>query len=505
MTVKVIKREAVFIPIKGIPVKALNRVKEKLSFKFYSEPACKKCDNLPYRHNDLCDQCPAYSGGYDLASRVVVKEKKYLKIPVGSSAGILEYLNGQHVDTRIVDKSPETKIAKIKFTGTLKPEQETSVDHVIAGIRGVLKAPPRSGKTVMATAVVCKLHKKTLILASQRDWLMGFHETFVGSKTQKPLTDLDPKRIKICKTLKEFEETDVCLATVQTFYSENGERLLRKIRDMFEVVIMDEVHTSAADKYVKIVARLNFRYGIGLSGTPSRKDGKYILVENVLGPIIHEVEVKGLRPHIFLTKTKYQKAYKGNVPWTRMVSSIENDKERLKLIAKCAIKDAEAGHMVMIPFSQVKPINSLIELINKMAGKKLAYPFTGQLKKGVRDETIQMAREYKIKILIGTLKIMSTGINIPRASMLYEVAMSSNAENAEQRMRRVLTPWEGKPTCGIRYFLDNMNVRKNCMRNEYFKVMLPKIKPVITDEQRIHLKDYFSVKTGAYGGSKLEL
>ncbi len=52
MTIKVIKREAVFIPIKQIPVTTLNKVKAKLSFKFYSEKACKDCDNLYQRHND---------------------------------------------------------------------------------------------------------------------------------------------------------------------------------------------------------------------------------------------------------------------------------------------------------------------------------------------------------------------------------------------------------------------------------------------------------------------
>jgi hypothetical protein len=92
---------------------------------------------------------------------------------------------------------------------------------------------------------------------------------------------------------------------------------------------------------------------------------------------------------------------------------------------------------------------------------------------------------------------MSTGINIPRASMLFEVCMSSNKENAEQRMRRVLTPMEGKPQPGIRYFLDDMGVRRNCLRNEYFQVMLPKMKPIISDNDRDALKNYFSAKASA--------
>jgi superfamily II DNA or RNA helicase len=498
--IKVFKREAVFIPIKGIPPKVLDRVKSKLSFKFYAGEgkACKTCDNLNERHNDICDKCAVYTGGYELATQVKVKEKKYLKIPVGSSPDILNYLDGQHVHTTVVDKSPRTEIKPIKFLATLKPEQEIAVAALETKKRGVLKAPPRSGKTVMATALVCRLQKKTLILASQRDWLMGFHETFVGSKTQEPMTNLKSSRIKLCKTFEDFEKHDICLATVQTFYSEKGEGLLRKIRDMFQIVIADEIHTAAADKYIRIMAKLNFDHGVGLSGTPSRKDGKFVLVDNVLGPMIHEVVVKGERPRIYLTKTKYTKSYKGQVPWTRMVSAIENDKDRLKLIAEMAVKDVEAGHLVMIPFSQRKPIDTLIKLINDKAGKRIAYPFTGGLKKtkttNERDDTIQMAREYRLKVLVGTLKIMSTGINIPRASMLYEVCLSSNKQNAEQRMRRVLTPMDDKPQPGIRYFLDDMGVRRNCLRNEYFNVMLPKIKPIISEKDADSLKSYFNGK-----------
>lgn len=498
--VKVIKREAMFIPIKDISNKVVTRVKEKLSFRFYEEKACAKCDNRSERHNDICDSCAAFNGGYDLGSVVKIKDNKYLKFPIGSSRRILKYMSGQGVNARIVDKSPEAPIKKIKFTGTLKPEQVPALKAIIKRKRGVLRAPPRSGKTVIGTAMVCKLRMKTLIIASQRDWLMGFHETFVGSKTQKPLTDLNPKRIKLCKTLKDFEDHDVCLVTIQTFYSEGGQSILRKIRDMFQLVICDEVHTAAADKYIKVLANLNFEYGLGLSGTPSRKDRKYILVDNVLGGIMHDLIVKGERPVIKLTRTKYKKTQKGNARWDQMVSSLENDKGRIKLMAKIALQDVEAKHMILIPMGSLKGIKKLVAEINKQAGKRLAYEFTGGTKKKDRDEYIQKARTYKIKILVGTMKILSTGINIPRASMLYEQALSSNMENAEQRMRRVLTPMEGKPQPCIRYFLDNFNVRRNCLRNEYFKVMLPKMKPKLTDTVRDQLKNYFSERDNSLHG-----
>ncbi len=488
---KVIKREAVFIPLKELGRESAQRIKDKLTFHFYGkEKICDECEWLPERPNDICQTCGNFNGTTYLASNVVVGKNKYLKIPVGSSQSVLDDLS-RYTEIKVVDKSPRLPIASIKFSGTLRPEQEEAVKVLLKKKRGGLSAPPRSGKTVMAAALTCRLGEKTLILASQRDWLIGFYETFVGSKTQSPLTDLDKSRIKLCKTLADFENHDICLATVQAFYSEGGQQILAKIRDMFPVIIVDEVHTSAAPKYAQIVSRLNSRILIGLSGTHDRKDGRFVLVENIFGPTVHELKTERLRPQIRLTRTGYSKSYKRQMPWGTMVSSLENDPKRLRVIAKQAVKDINAGHMVLIPLAQVKPIAKLVTLINEYAGRKVAYPFTGSLKKAKRDLYIEKAREYKIKSLVGTQKILSVGINIPRASMLYEVCLSSNLPNAIQRISRVLTPMPGKVAC-VRYFLDDLGVRRNCLRNEFFNVMKPTFNPVVSETDMQMLKNYFN-------------
>ena len=492
---KVVKREAVFIPIKDITPRVEERIKDKLTFNFFAkEKICNECEWLAERVNDVCESCANFKGQYQLANKVKVGSSKYLKVPVGSSPEIIRLIEDRGIEVEVRDMSPSTKVRPFKFKGKYRPGQVEAIKAMLKFKRGILKAPPRSGKTVMGSSLVCHLSRKTLILASQRDWLMGFKETFVGSDTQPALTDLDPKRIKLCKTLEDFKTHDVCLATVQTFYSPGGEKLLKAIRDWFDVILVDEVHTSAADKYAQIMAKLNGRYVIGFSGTPDRKDTKEVLVENIIGPIIHEMKTERMQPHIRLTRTGYVKSYKGQVPWARMVSSLENDKKRLTCIAKQALKDIADGHMVLIPTAQVKPIKKLVALINELAGKTVAYEFTGGLKKPLRDQYIQDAREYKIKCLVGTQKILSVGINIPRASCLYETVLSSNLPNAQQRMARVLTPMEGKPTPIIRFFLDDMSVRKSCMSNEYYRVLIPIFKPVISSKDKELIESYFRTR-----------
>lgn len=491
--ITVFRKDGIYIPIKDIKGTDIEKklVKRHLH-RFYTEKACKTCENLCDRHNDLCDDCPAFLDEYRLAKRVVVGDNKYVKTPIGTWAKTEALLAANKLKIELKNKAPKTEIKPIKFLGSFREGQEQAVEIVIKKKRGILAAPPRSGKTVAGTAAICKLQRKTLILASQRDWLRGFHETFVGSKKQEALTNIDPKRIGFCKTLKDFQSKDICLATVQTFHSEKGQKLLAKIVSMFEVVFVDEAHFGAAAKFLSVLSKINTRWLICLTGTPDRKDGKFILVEQIVGPVIHEIVVESLSPHIRVARTSYTKTYKGNVSWTRMVSSLENDKKRIKKIAEWAVRDVDNGHMILIPCAQVKPVDKIVKAINDLAGSDIAHAFTGREAK-IRDDLIDKARQYKIKVLVGQQKIISTGINIPRASMLYETVMSSNHVNAKQRMMRVLTAYDGKPKPCIRFFLDQMNVRRNCMRNEYYQVLM-KLKPVISDKVKAIMESYLKGK-----------
>ncbi len=354
--------------------------------------------------------------------------------------------------------------------------------------------------TVIFSAACCKIGKKTMILASQREWLIGFRETFIGSKTQPALSNCKPSQIGFARKYEDFLKYDICLVTVQTFYSEAGQKLLQKIKSMFHMVGVDEIHTGAAPKYAKVLSELNCERKIGLSGTPNRKDGRFVIMRNLIGPNIYEAKVARLRPRVRLVRTEYSQTSKGQVLWTRLVSGLERNPKRLKLIAQWAIRDAKNGHMVLIPFSQVAPIKALVMAINKLAGKRIAYPFwgglTGKGKDGrsLRDIYIEAARNYKIKILVGNIKLLSTGTNIPRASAIYEVALSSNLENVEQRVSRVLTPYDGKPEPIVRIFLDDMNVRRRCMQNEFWNAINPLFKPIISEVDMETLKGYFSNK-----------
>ena len=508
---KLVAREAIYV--KGVAPKVRSRLIEKYTLRFYNEKACDRCEYKIERHSDICDQCAAYNGGASLGSVVKIKDERWLKLPAGDLPAISKALGYPKVVDKQIGAAEAPVKKKIGFAySKLHDYQKDVIKKALQVKKGVVCSPPRTGKTVMGTALICKVGGKALILASQRSWLEGFYETFCRSKTQRiRFTDATgvgvsadkikawqkagrPHRtIGFAKTWEDFQKLDVCLCTYQTFLSASGKKLLERLRNHFALVMVDEVHTANADQYAATISSLNSQFKIGLSGTPERKDGRDVIVEKLFGPVFIKTTVKQLRPTIHLTRTKFSYDKK-NARWDQMLNSLEKDPKRLRLIAETALKDVKAGHMVLIPLQRVAAVGALTKAINKLAGKDIAAQYHGGVSKDMRTKVIEQARKYKVKVLVGNAKMISTGINIPRASMLYEITLSSNNPNAIQRFKRVLTPYDGKPEPGIRYFLDDMGVRRKCMSNEFWNAMMKECKPIFRGKDFELLKDYFANK-----------
>jgi superfamily II DNA or RNA helicase len=494
VTVKAKIRDGIYIPIKHIDERVEARLHKRFERdRFVKDAVCEKCEFFDQRPCDVCENCPNYGGKVTMFKEVELevkgKKRRYMRTPFGDTASLEKIFGADEIE--FVDKTPDCPMqSDFKFTGELRDYQVPAVKTMLKVRCGILKSAPRTGKTVMSTYVISKLKQKTVILASQKDWLDNFYETFVGSEEQPKMTNIKKKRIGFPKTIEEVERMDVCMFTYQMFLKPKGRKLLKKMRKMFGIMIVDEVQTASAPEFAQVINTFVARRKFGLSGTPERKDLQHWIGEKLIGKIFFETKAERWVPNIEVNWT----GLSGKMPtnWTYMVKKIEANPDRLKMIAKWAIKDVKAGHMVLIPFQRVEVIRALTLAINKMAGEEIAESFYGKTKG--RKELIQRARKYETKIIVGQLRLLSTGINIPRASALYEVSLSSNIPKAEQRFSRVLTPFEGKPFPLIRYFLDDVDVRRNCIRNEFFKCLWPMFRPKMRTAVKEQLFGYMSRK-----------
>lgn len=324
--------------------------------------------------------------------------------------------------------------------------------------------------TVMGVSISCNTRVKTLVMVHQNDLLVQFKRD-----TYDKLTEAG-QRVKICKTYEDFRDHDYCLVTYQSFLSPRGKKLLRKIRSMFGLVIIDEIHRSASKEYNHVISQINALQYIGLTGTPDRKDGKYDLVNVSIGPIRITCKAPALKPKVQMVTTDLPGKHFGGNGWTYMVKYIATNKARNELIAEHAVKDMLAGHNVVIPITTIEHGNLLEVAISKKweaLGKSLPVcaRFDGRLSGTKRDQVLDDIRDGKYKCTIA-MRSMLTGVNVPRWSMIYTVIPIANAPTYTQEVTRVGTPMDDKKRPIIKCFLDEeMSACVACFRKMFFAVL----------------------------------
>jgi len=179
----------------------------------------------------------------------------------------------------IVDETISKKIPKRECYITLRNYQEEIVTKLFNNIEvglndNIIKLDAGGGKTFMLAYVLPKLQEKTIIIVDQ---------TMLVEQMFKELSTNTDLKIGILDKSMNLE-FDVVITTYQ--FLNSGSNRVAKIKNEFGLLVVDEVHTSAAKVLTNIVQSLNTRYRIGLSATPTRSDGLdevlYDLFENMI-------------------------------------------------------------------------------------------------------------------------------------------------------------------------------------------------------------------------------
>ena len=190
------------------------------------------------------------------------------------SRGNLEKLGRLFGDIPWTNKTcAKPMTADLQFKGSLhtwETKQIGQQEAVMTWLRqkgGIIKAPPRFGKTISSIFILTKLKLKTLIIAHQIDLLEQFYKSFRDFTNIDDVQDIAPKQRKrnakgrIVGFFNDYdnpEELDVCLLCWQTFASKYGPERIAQYGNTWGTIIVDECHSYATpvlidyDKYMAI-------------------------------------------------------------------------------------------------------------------------------------------------------------------------------------------------------------------------------------------------------------
>jgi superfamily II DNA or RNA helicase len=337
----------------------------------------------------------------------------------------------------------------------LRDYQWPAVQSLVSCIRGIVKAPAGSGKTIIGAAAIDA-------------WL----KSQSGKKNIAWIANTIDQTFQARKAVENFPE--ISERAVVDFFCYAGSGSLAE----YDLVILDECHHAAAPAFAP---KLRYFDGPrwGLSATPERADDLKQLVFDLIGPIIHEVPREALvdagqlaQARVFIhspnrkgemeqeireeaeaacaeRKRKFRWNFitpegaavqKKQCVWQAALRKgvFENPK-RDALIVKLAIQHAQDSTLVI-----VGSIEHGKALAAEVPDAEICY---AKLGKNKRQSLLAAFSCGELKTLFAT-SLADEGLDVPIASTLILASAGRSDTKTVQRTGRVLRPYPGK-TYGI--------------------------------------------------------
>ena len=178
---------------------------------------------------------------------------------------------------------PDPEPLHFAFAATLSKDQRSAFDALVRQDLGVLVAPPGSGKTVIACAVIAHHQVPTLIVVDRQPLVEQWRGRLVEHLC------LDEKQIGQLGGGRRKAKGIVDIATAQSLARRDD---LEELGLNYGLVVVDECHHVPAVTFERGVRQLPVRRWLGLTATPYRRDGLQGLITMYCGPIRHRFGVR---------------------------------------------------------------------------------------------------------------------------------------------------------------------------------------------------------------------
>lgn len=378
----------------------------------------------------------------------------------------------------IVDETADVRLKHdLKFIGVpvggemlpLRPEQKKAIKEMRRKNHGIMRAPPRFGKTTVMTRLITKYKRRTIMFVHQVDLARQF-EAEVRACTN--INELERragrKLIAIVKKWKDMAGLEIAICTWQLLH--HHPEAIKKNSDGFGMLLVDEGHRFSSQYSSKVISKFNTRYRIAVTATPERKDQRDVIFKQIVGP----VTVVGATNQVPL---RVRLVFTGFSPkFTRFLTYTKRNAEsrmRNKMCLDTVEKEVGQGKSVLI----VTTLRSHIEdLVKRLKNRGIAAEsFYGGMKN--RDDVLRRAKAGTTKVIVG-MRSMLTGVNVPKWSSIHILQPTANAPNHYQEFSRVRTPIEGKDYATAHHYIDSCGAARGCYKTCHSNYVHPEYQPI---------------------------
>ena len=329
----------------------------------------------------------------------------------------LAELAGASVDFE--DLRAATKHVPIRFTGNLLPVQKAALRALASQESGVLVAPPGSGKTVIACALIAKRKLPTLVLVHRKQLADQWKEQLLQ------FTDLGKGQIGTFDAKETKRKGVVDVGMLQTLARDHDpDRLL----DGYGHIVIDECHHVPAVSFESVLKRIEARHFLGLTATPYRKDGLEKIITMQCGPVLHTMEETKAQSQIsrqvLVRETGFRMGPEASAQpalheiWQALVT----DAERLRLVASDVIAALEEERFPLVLSDRKDHLELLLAEVTAASKHAAGFLFTSDIGKRQRnrmmDEIMAMRERGEFPFLLSTGSLIGEGFDLPELCTL---------------------------------------------------------------------------------------
>ena len=378
--------------------------------------------------------------------RLIVRfdeKDQILTLDRGTLDDVLDILKTAGYTVTRRSRTPKPRHIDASFAGELRSYQKSAVTQMLKYKSGMLIAPPGTGKTVMACAIIAQRSVPTAVIVPSRELATQWRQALKQFLPDTQVGQYSGAKKKLSGV--------VDIVTAQSI-SRNDSKT--DFLSAYGQIIVDECHRVGAAGLTNVLAHLNVRFMLGMTATPYRSDGLDKLLPLICGPIRYTVELErpGRRNYVVHnTEFTYDAPY---LFWPDLDTALAADTHRNQLIADVITRAAQDEHTVLVLVKRREHLSALHALL-----ADAPFPVL-QLHGGQKATERQAVREQLATtphfVLLAMSQVAGEGIDLPALDTLVLAAPVSFRGVVIQQVGRVTRDTEDKESISatVHDFLD---------------------------------------------------
>jgi superfamily II DNA or RNA helicase len=438
--VQIVRANLLYVEKQGLPPAMMNRLVRLAAFQnpeFYKAQAMR----LPTYEKPRVIAC-----GQDFP--------KHIAVPRGCLTEVLALLQTHSIRPEVRDERFAGTPIAAEFDGQLRQVQEEAVAEISSHDDGILCAPTAFGKTAVAAWLIAKRKVNTLILVHRQQLLDQWQERLAM------FLNMPAGSIGHIGGGKMHRTGHIDVAVIQSLYQKEA---VKDFVAEYGQVIVDECHHISAFTFEQVMKQVKAKYVVGLTATPTRKDGHHPIIYMQCGPVRFSMSAKAMaemnpfehrvvpchtdfRMPPDLTEATIQDVY----------GALSNDALRNAMIADDIVRAIESGRSPLLLTGRTEHLQYFATRLSGAA--QHVFVLKGGMGKKQRRliaETMASVSDNESRVILATGSYIGEGFDDARLDTLFLAMPISWKGTLQQYVGRLHRLHDNKRVVQVYDYIDN--------------------------------------------------